>query len=787
MPLSFVDPFIGTGGFGFGAGSHNPCAQLPHGSMRLGPDTGKLTLPFDHYGGYHYSDDFVRGFSHTHLVGAGVGDYGNFGVLPARLSSSDPSEKDIEKLCLKPLHRALPLDHSAERAGPGWYALNVSSSTRVRVRLAAAGSHAGVHEYGFEEDTATKPSTAAATTCAVLVDACHTALADVGLWEKGRQWCKNASISVRRDESGGVRVLSTVLMHGDLTGRGPGGSVHVHLAAVVDEPSASLWKLWASGRVLTARAPRAPSSAYRPPSQQHTLAEWSNASSANASLGALLRVPCASTTTRVAISFISEAQAEANLEAQAPLGTTFSGARGSAEAVWKQALSAVRIVDDAGASTSLLRSFSTAVYRTRLAPSIFDETGSSYLGMDGAVRRLGEAAGDHRTHAYTDMSLWDIHRTQLPWLSLTAPAVYEDVVRSLQAMGSEGGDVPRWPLANAYTNCMVGNHAIPVVAEAIAKGHGDAFNASELYELFRRHATEERPHASRAGVAAWVAHGFVPVELEEHSASLTLSYAFDDASLASIARHVGRAAEAETFDARAATGVQAGWSPEHELMCPRSLKSGKLHCPLLPFVPYPGSPHYVEGDAWQWLWFVPHDPSALVKLFASPQRFVSKLDEFMTRARAWPTTTIPNPYYWAGNEPDLLAPWLFAFAGAHGKTASTTRWVAEHKYSDMPDGLPGNDDFGTLSSWLVWAQLGLYPLAGSDRFVLGAPRFGEVAINLGGRGRGELRILAHNASSEHTQVLRAEINGSPLPLEAPFVRFADLVRASGALLEVWMA
>lgn len=157
----------------------------------------------------------------------------------------------------------------------------------------------------------------------------------------------------------------------------------------------------------------------------------------------------------------------------------------------------------------------------------------------------------------------------------------------------------------------------------------------------------------------------------------------------------------------------------------------------------------------------------------------------------------------AGNEPDLLAPWLYAFAGeaALPKVGRHTRWLAERMYADAPSGLPGNDDYGTLSAWQVWAQLGLYPLAGSDKFVLGAPRFSEVHIGLGAQSasdgdeaRGDapqaavLRVVAHNASASHTRVLRAEVNGRTIDLAAPFVRFADLLNEGrGGRLEVWMA
>ena len=762
LRMDLVNPFIGTAGFGFGAGNHNPGAQVMHGELRLGPDTGIITLPFNHNGGYHFADRVVRAFSHTHLVGAGVGDYGNFGVLPVWLPSRDPTDEDVKAICLDPRKRALPLKHSEENAGMGWYALNVSS-VAIQVELAAAGSHAGVHAYTFSRDD---PNDGV---CGILVDACATAWAHPELYDEGNHWCKTASISVEPNNHG-VRVIASINMAGQLSRRADNRSLLVHFAMELDR--ATPWRLWASDKLSPMGTTTATSTA--------------------ASLGALVRVPCAATSTaRTAISFVSATQALTNLHKQAPLGTTAAAARATAEASWRAAISRVQITDAADADEATQRAFMTAVYRTRLAPTIWDESGGIYQGMDGSVHRMGVAKGDTRRHAYTDMSLWDIHRTQLPWLSLTAPEVFEDVVRSLEAMGAEGGDVPRWPLANAYTGCMIGNHAIAVVAEAVAKGHR-GFNASALYTLLRRHATEARPHASRAAVAEWVKYGFVPAEADDRSASLTLSYAFDDASLATIARHLGLHDDAAVFANRSRSAVHAGWSAERQLMCPRSKKTGALACPALPDVPYPfGPPAYVEGDALQWVWFVPQDPSVLVDLFPSNDSFVAKLDRFVQNARKWPTTALPNPYYWAGNEPDLLAPWLFAFAGAQDKTAHATRHIADTKYSDQPDGLPGNDDYGTLSSWLVWARLGLYPLAGSDRFILGSPRFKEVVVGVGSEASGcKLRVVAHNASSTSMYILRAEINGVAIDVKRnPFVRFADLVPkqpGGTSVLEVWL-
>lgn len=362
---------------------------------------------------------------------------------------------------------------------------------------------------------------------------------------------------------------------------------------------------------------------------------------------ATLRVPCGRTVQlRVAISFIDQEHAQANLRAQAPAGTSAMSAKASAEALWQSTLDgAVRLIDAADADAHVQRSFLTAAYRTRLAPTIWSEPGRTYLGMDGRVHALS----NEREHAYTDMSLWDVHRTQLPWLSLTAPSVHGDVLRSLDAMGNEGGDVPRWPLANAYTNCMVGNHAIVVLAEAVAKKqHLGSLNVSRLYGLLKRHATTERPHASRRNVAEYLMHGYVPVEAYERSASLTLAFAFDDAALATIARHLGAQDDAAVFGNRSANAIRAGWSAERQLMCPRRAPpSGALQCPLAPAIPYPGSPHYIEGDAWQWLWFAPSDPSELVKLFPSAAAFEAKLDTFLNRGEAFKGTTLADPYYCA--------------------------------------------------------------------------------------------------------------------------------------------
>ena len=757
--MDFIDPRIGTGGLLAGAGNHNPAAQYPYGALRLGPDTAQmiagqlLVTNWQHCGGYSYSDNVVRAFSHTHFVGAGVTDYGNFGVMPIRARS----EEELERALLHPPHRALPLVHAEEHTAPGLYELNFTAAA-VRARLAAAGTHAGVHEYHFLEH-ADEPANHAAS-CGVLVDVCHNA-------RGAAKQCRDATVDVRPHGSGAVLINASLLMAGALSGRAPSGGVRMYWAAVVEARTSSPvpWRLW------TAEGLRPDGAAF---------------ARANGTLGVFVHASCSSSTAaaphvrvRAALSFISMHAAVANRRTQAPNGTTVEASAEGAMAAWAVPLGAVRVADPADAADSALRAFHTAVYRTHLAPTTWDED-RRYLGFDGAVHTLSAA----RAHAYTDLSLWDVHRTQLPWLSLLDRAVYRDVVASLRDMSLQAGRMPRWPLANVDGDCMIGDHGVVVVAEATHKQLTPPVDAA-WYALMRRRAIETRPCA-----AEWRMLGYAPIECFAQSPSLTLAYAFDDACLATVATRLGEHADASNLSAGAAHAVNASFDAHRGLMCARTA-GGTTVCPhVATLPPLIFKAMYTEGNGAQWTWFVPQDPAGLAELFG-PSRFIAKLDQLMAGAHDWPFgPALPNTHYWAGNEPDLLAPWLYAFAGAQHRTAVETRWLCEHAYSDTPAGLPGNDDFGTMSAWLVWARLGIYPLAGSDLFVIGSPTFAEVLLQRGNSV--DLTLRAHNASRANIHVGRAQINGRPL--SQPFVRFGDLAPPSDdnaegvapSLLEMWM-
>ncbi len=790
-PLSLVDPFIGSGGLGFGAGSHNPGAQIPFGSFRLGPDTGlrvagtTVVQPsFDHFGGYAHADNAVIAFSHTHLVGAGVGDLGNFGVMPVRLAHAT-TDANLSRILATPSGHAAVLDHAAETAAPGFYAVRFAPPLDANVSLTATGSHNGTHLYEFRSDPTGM--------CGVLVDVCHTAMGD------GAAACKDARVSVSPAPTpNSVLVTASLRMAGALTKRAPGGGVPLFFAARVHVPAGMVpaTRLWASGSVLPKGV--------------------GNASHRNGSLGAWVETPCASadapaTSTTImrvdtAISFIDAQHALANL---GDVNVAAAALRDHANALWLDRLRAVNVSETKN-EPDLVVKFYTALYHANVAPSIYDENGEfrsfGDTGRNAPAARL-QRVDPEQGHALTDLSLWDIHRTQLPWLSLTAPSVFADVLLSLQRMMQQGsGDVPRWPLLNIYTGCMIGSHAFVTFAETVRKQQTTALaplNLTAIYDSMRRTATTPRPQAGRPCVSNYSTLGYVPDGCASHAASLTLSYAFDDDAVATVAAALGKHDDAAYFRNRSRQAYRLLWDAPRQLLCPRAA-SGELKCPLVPALAYPFEETYTEGDGLQWLWFVPHDPEGLAQLFPDPDAFVDKLHRFFLDARPvsqggkWAAGTfLANAWYWAGNEPDILAPWLFSFArgaaGSGGKswqyanyTQFWTRWLVDHAYNTRADGLPGNDDFGTLSSWLLWAGLGLYPQAGTDRFILGSPMFASARVRTGPGA--VLCIVAHGKGPF---VDRVEANGKAL--DAPFVDFAT-IQGSGqplqdgcsARLEFWM-
>jgi predicted alpha-1,2-mannosidase len=485
----------------------------------------------------------------------------------------------------------------------------------------------------------------------------------------------------------------------------------------------------------------------------------------------------------VAISLVSVAGARANLEAEAQ-NKSFETCRQDANTAWNEALGVVALGagDTTSGNDSNARKLYTALYHAQMAPTHVHDFDGKYRGMDGAVHQLQHPATDVYM---SDMSIWDIHRTELPLLNLLQPRQGLAVVSSLALMASEGGDIPRWPLADVYTGCMIGNHANAIVLDTAVKAGLASLPEQTWHGLLNAMvaaaSNASEPHVARPGLLECDKLGYCPQDKVEGGSAYTLAYAFDDWSISRMAALLNESGVEEHFGATAQRFKNV-WNEKKLRFCPRH-SDGSWECAVDPELNTwlaQGGKFWTEGNEAQWRWFVPGDPAGLVALFPSPAKFVSELDKFMTEPHSNPSTFLPNGGYWAGNEPDILAPWLFNFAGRQDRTQYHTRWLMDHRYGLGGDGLPGNDDFGTLSSWFAFAAMGLYPLTGSAGYIVGSPLFEKVVLP----GR-NATILAHNQSSSNVYVSSLSLNG--VTLQGDEARFISHAALQGARLEFWMS
>lgn len=333
---------------------------------------------------------------------------------------------------------------------------------------------------------------------------------------------------------------------------------------------------------------------------------------------------------------------------------------------------------------------------------------------------------------------------------------------------------------------MIGTHAAVILADAAIKGLLSPAEIEEAYTAARVAATCDRSHAGREGWQVYEKLGYLPSDKYSAAVSKTLAYAYDDFAIGVLASAAGNRIDAAKWSASAHRGYHAVWDADRLYMCPRA-STGTFHCDMNPW--YHGwmvaDDGFCEGDAAEWRWFVPHDLPGLVRLFRSAADYTAELESFFNRTYRDANTALPNPAYWAGNEPGILEPWQFSAAGRADLTQLHTRKIMRFAYSVEPDGMPGNDDFGALSSWYVWAAVGLYPLPGSKQYILGSPSFAEINITVGVTGSDVLSVVAHGASDAAIYVAKAQINGRSIDLaKAPYIEHAEIV--SGGLLECWM-
>jgi len=438
---------------------------------------------------------------------------------------------------------------------------------------------------------------------------------------------------------------------------------------------------------------------------------------------------------RTAISYVGVDGALANLAAEG--GKGFDDVRAAAVSEWNATLSCIAV---AGRNVGHLDTFYTSLYRTLLNPNTFNDADGRYIGFDGFIHTVPRG----RTQ-YTNFSDWDTYRGLAALQGLLFPARASDMAQSLVNDAEQSGSFPRWALANSATGEMTGDSVVPLIADLYAFG-GKDFDVKTALRYMVNAATTGgvglNGYVERPGIAAYLELGYAP-ETFGASASITLEWSVDDFAIARFADSLGDTATAAEFQNRAQYW-QNLFNPTTRYISPRDATG--FFQPGPGFVDSPlgfGQEGFDEGNAEQYVWWVPHNVAGLVTALGGRTAVGDRLDRFTKELNAGPK----EPYLWAGNEPGFGVPWLYNYIGQPWKTEHTVDRV-RGLFGPTPDGEPGNDDLGALSSWYVWAALGLYPSTpGTPILTVAAPLFDRVVIALpGGRF---IRMSAPGASGPH--------------------------------------
>ncbi|KAA6456614.1 glycoside hydrolase family 92 protein [Acidobacteria bacterium AB60] len=662
-PYDAVNPLIGTAG----GGNTFPGATLPFGMVQWSPDTNADAW-------YKYDEASIRGFSLTHVSGAGCPLYGDFAVLPVAGELGASPGKDFGPY-------AVGYDHSKEIAQPGYYAVTLANGVRVEVTTT---ERAGIARFTFPEGAPARLLVNAGSSANEFInekqaaDQYENAIALKGAdgfaaWSKAGHFCSTGShYKIYAAGAFDKAFHASALWQDDAVMQGAKSAQGKHSGA---------WLDFGKERVVQLK---------------------------------------------VGISFVSEESARANATKELP-GWDFEQVHGAAKAVWTELLG--RFATEGGTEEQRTL-FYTAVYHSFLSPNLFSDEDGRYMGFDNTVHTL--VAGQHAQ--YANFSDWDIYRNTVQLQALFFPEAASDMMQSLVNDAEQGGQLPRWEAANDVTYVMSGDSPVPVIASSYAFG-ARHFDAETALKWMVKAATETANNRERPFVAEYLKLGYVPSDEDASSASRTLEYASDDFAIAEFAKALGHADIAAKF-LKQSENWKNLLDPETKWIRPRN-KDGswvqgfdaERSLPKRGNVPVPTDQlGFEEGNTYQYSFMVPFDYPALFAAMGGEEEASKRLDHFFVKLRCW-----GEPCYNIENEPDFVVPYAYVFAGQPWKTQEVVTRIGKTTFQAKPDGIPGNDDLGATSGVYLWNALGMYPaVPGVGAVVLGTPLFAKATLGLSG-------------------------------------------------------
>ena len=725
LPKEYTDSvnvFIGTGGHG-----HTfPGATLPHGMVQLSPDT--RLFGWDACSGYYYDDTSIMGFTHTHLSGTGIGDYGDILFMPVvgekpliAGTAENPDEGYRSRF-----------SHEQESARPGYYQVLLQDDS-INVELTAT-LRAGLHRYTYPK----------ASDARLIVD-------------------MEPTIHGHQHPVTQIRVVNDSTIAGMKYTVGWAKRHYVYFYAVFSSPFD--YKLYSGTEYqsdstsVTVNTAKAVISFRNLPADGRVLA-------------------------KVGISSVDEEGARLNVEAEIP-NWDFEGVMKQANTAWNEALGKIDIETSDNDSRTV---FYTSLYHAFIQPSLASD-------VDGRYRTMGhEIKQDASYTNYTVFSLWDTFRAAHPLYTIVTPEQNQAFIRSLLRKYDEGGILPKWELASNETGTMIGYHAVSVIADAMMKKQCD-FDVKKALEACIRSSvydtTGVTPMMDRqilngklmpVSIKYKNELGYIPCDKVGGSVSQGLEFAYNDWLIAQMMKEHNRK---DLYDKymELSRNYRNYFDPETKLMRGR-LSDGSWITPFDPAsVQRPSN--YVEGNAWQWAWFVPQDVEGLMELVGGQKSFEAHLDTLFTTSSE--LTGDPNAaadvtgmvgQYAHGNEPSHHIPYLYNYAGAPRKTQALVDHILRTLYHNDPNGLSGNEDVGQMSAWYALSAMGFYSFC--PVYEIGRPIFDKVTIHLS-NGK-DFVIQAKNNSVENKYIRSMKLNGEDLA-EPRFSHF-DLMKGGELIFEM---
>ena len=702
-----------------GTGGHGhtyPGAVVPHGAIQPSPDT--RIYGWDACSGYYYNDSTINGFSHTHLSGTGCCDLGDVLIMPT-VGEQDITQEE-ERGQTKAYASAF--SHEREKAEPGYYSVMLD---RYGIQAEITSTTRGaIHRWTF-------PKTEDA---GVIVD-----------------------LDYSLEDQTNIGMQLEVISDTEVVGH-------------------KMTKFWAFDQYINFYAKFSKPFTYTIVDDTVTVGDKQKPRRkallkfAGTEEGEVIYA-------KVGVSAVDIDGAKNNVLSEIP-EWDFDGVKAAAHQRWSEYLAKIDIETGDADHRAI---FYTALYHAGLQPYTFTDADGRYYGMDMKVHQ-----GDAEKPVYTIFSTWDTFRAWHPLQTIINPEFNGELVKSLLLKAREGGILPMWELCSNYTGCMIGYHSVPIIADAYIKGYRD-IDINEAYKAMRRTAEYDTtgiiaPKAVTAILMNQAKYwknkvGYVPCDKDNEAVAKALEFAYNDWCIAQIAKEVGDTAGVALYE-NFAKAYKIYYDPEVGYMRGKD-SEGKWRTPFDPARSTHRSDDYCEGNAWQWSWFVPHDPEGLMDLVGGKDVFLSKLDALFAASSEITGESVSADIsgligqYAHGNEPSHHIIHFYNYAGQPWKTQELIDQVLYTLYFNNDNGLSGNEDCGQMSAWYILNAMGFYQVCpGKPVYSIGRPLYDKVTINLT-NGK-KFVIEAINNSRENKYIQSMELNGKALT--EPFFTHDDIMQ-----------